>query len=81
MKSKAAFVTNFDEIEKCDSMGIEWKPETANYPFLFNLEDVKAAYIDIEGDIIVYLEIIQEDSQWRLKYDKELWTKLEQKFQ
>jgi len=80
MKSEAVFVTNYAQLEDCESMGIKWNPETDYFPFLFNLTDVKAAYIDAKGDIILYLEVITEETQWRMKYDKELWTKLEAKF-
>lgn len=81
MKGNAIFVTNFDQLEKCESMNIPWEPETAAYPFLFKLEDVKASYIDKEGDIIIYLEAIKEDNQWRLKYDEDIWNKLKTKFE
>ena len=80
MKTEAVFVTNAEDYEKCESMGIKWKPETDYFPFLFDLDDVKASYIDAKGDIIVYLELISEDSQWRFRYNKELWNKLETKF-
>ncbi len=79
MKTEAVFVTNFDEKEKCESMGISWKPETGYFPFLFDMNDVKAAYIDSKGDIIVYLEVIAEETQWRMRYNKELWQELETK--
>ena len=80
MKSQAVFVTNYEELEKSETMNIPWKPETTEYPFLFDIKDVKAAYKDKEGDIIVYLEVVAEETQWRLRYNKELWEKLETKF-
>ena len=80
MKTEAVFVTNFDQLEKCESMNIPWKAETDYFPFLFDINDAKAAYIDAKGDIIVYLEVITEDTQWRMKFDKELWKQLEEKF-
>ena len=80
MKSEAVFITNSEDYDRCKSMNIPWEPETDHFPFLFDINDVKASYVDSKGDIIVYLETISEDTSWRLKYNKELWETLQLKF-
>ena len=80
MKLEGVFVSNVEDIDKCEKLGIDWKPETTNYPMLLNENDVKAAYIDNKGDIIIYLGSYDEDAQWRIKYNKEFWDKLNAKF-
>jgi hypothetical protein len=81
MKTEAIFITNYEEVVKAAKLGYAI-PEIQEdaYPMLFNIEDVKACYINRSGEIVIYFEVIDDSCQYRMKYTKELWSLLEEKF-
>ena len=77
---KALFASNVDELYRADELGIECEEKTYWDDFMFNLNDVRAAWMNRSGWINIYLEGI-EDHEWTIKYDEKIWNKLKERFE
>ena len=64
------------EEEESARLGIpnKAKAEYVEIGFLFNIEEVSAAFVNLDNDIIIFLK---NNGSFRIKYTQSLWNKLE----
>jgi hypothetical protein len=71
MKAKIIFINHDDEaIERAEKLGMA-APEPTRYEgeVFFNVEYVSIAYVNAEGEMVVYFP----SGPWVLEYDNKTW--------
>ena len=74
MKAKVILVDRDNEaVERAQNLNLpEPEAKEFNAELFFNLDYIHAAYINPDGDIVVFLP----SGSWFLSYDKELWKSI-----
>ena len=79
MKARVKIQTNYEEVERIKTLSIPSTPPEPIYKktqFVFDIEDVKLAYITEEGSIFV--KII--DEWFDVDYNEDVWNTICDKF-
>ena len=79
MRAKAMVITNKEEINQAQTLGMREipKPVLMTVPFVFHLQTITWAYFLLGPDLVKIIKIVINGAEITLEYEEDLWNKID----
>ena len=76
MKGKVKLISNNESLDEAERLGISCEEKFTFKDFYFLFEEITMSYLTVKNEIVIFIN----GESFVLKYDEQLWKRIEEKF-